>query len=118
MRFPLMAVVSKLLHSNGVARPCEVMRLSTNVEWPSRSKSVQSIATQISGRAATRYGTHLEASAKTSMASLPTSLSTCFTACFFFEPLASERPAPMMLMPSDAVRMTPAAALLSDSMRF
>ena len=37
---------------SGAARPWPVTRLSTSVDWPSWSKSVQSIATRISGRAA------------------------------------------------------------------
>ena len=46
-RFPFSSDFLTVLHTNGVARPCDAIRLSTKVDWSSLSNSVQSRATTI-----------------------------------------------------------------------
>ena len=102
---------------SGAARPWLVTRLSTSVDWPSRLKSVQSIAARASLRRFIWCGTQRAKLSHTSIPVLLSSRSTCLTACLVTKPRAWARAWPMIATASDAAAITPSVAPARASIR-
>src|SRR5271157_921312 len=109
--------VSTVSQTKGVARPWRVSSDSMIVAWPSASKSVQSIATLMSDRLPTTYGTHWCSKLSMSIPWLDSKRSTCFIACLVVRPRARAKPWPIIATASDADSMTPNVAPASDATR-
>src|SRR5256885_6646186 len=111
----VVALLRKLLFPDGQPqqrrrRPCPVTRLRASVACPSRSKSVQSMATMIALRAPIRWGAQWAKLSQTSMLWLLSSRSTCLIACLVTSPRACATACPITATASDALVITPNVA--------
>ena len=105
-------------HMSGVARPCLVTRYSAIVDWLSWSKSVQSSATTISGRAPRTKGTQFAKSPQTSTPVFEKSRSTCWMACFASRSFAIANARPRAPTASRAPWRAPTVASAREATHF